>query len=306
MRRYIIAAVVIVFAIAAACVVQVRSGEATVVTRFGNPARVLIEPGAAWRLPLPFESTVPVDLRIRTTSSGLQDVGTRDGLRIIVQAYVVWQVQADAADVKRFMRAVQNQPDEAARQIRTFVGSLLQTTAAGYDLADLVNTDASKVRLVDLESHLQGQITQQLLATYGVRVIQVGIERLTLPAVTLAATVERMRAERETVATERTAVGRRQAAEIRSAADRDARIVRADATVKAADLEAQSKLQAAKVYGHAYASAPELYSLLRSIDTLSTIITPGSKIILRTDAAPFRALVDGPPAISSGGGRREP
>jgi membrane protease subunit HflC len=306
LRRYIIAAIVIVFAIAAACVVQVRSGEATVVTRFGNPARVLIEPGAAWRLPLPFESTVPVDLRIRTTSSGLQDVGTRDGLRIIVQAYVVWQVQADAADVKRFMRAVQNQPDEAARQIRTFVGSLLQTTAAGYDLADLVNTDASKVRLVDLESHLQGQISQQLLATYGVRVIQVGIERLTLPAVTLAATVERMRAERETVATERTAVGRRQAAEIRSAADRDARIVRADATVKAADLEAQSKVQAAKVYGHAYASAPELYSLLRSIDTLSTIITPGSKIILRTDAAPFRALVDGPPAISSGGGRREP
>jgi modulator of FtsH protease HflC len=305
-RRYTIAAVVILFAIAAACVVQVRSGEATVVTRFGNPARVLIEPGAAWRLPLPFESTVPVDLRIRTTSSGLQDVGTRDGLRIIVQAYVVWQVQADATDVKRFMRAVQNQPDEAARQIRTFVGSLLQTTAAGYDLADLVNTDASKVRLVDLEAHLQGQISQQLLATYGVRVIQVGIERLTLPAVTLAATVERMRAERETVATERTAVGRRQAAEIRSAADRDARIVRADATVKAADLEAQSKVQAAKVYGHAYASAPELYSLLRSIDTLSTIITPGSKIILRTDAAPFRALVDGPPAISSGGGRREP
>jgi membrane protease subunit HflC len=306
LRRYIIAAVVIAFAIAAACVLQVRSGEATVVTRFGNPARVLIEPGAAWRLPLPFESTVPVDLRIRTTSSGLQDVGTRDGLRIIVQAYVVWQVQADAADVKRFMRAVQNQPDEAARQIRTFVGSLLQTTVAGYDLADLVNTDASKVRLVDLESHLQGQISQQLLATYGVRVIQVGIERLTLPAVTLAATVERMRAERETVATERTAVGRRQAAEIRSAADRDARIVRADATVKAADLEAQSKVQAAKVYGHAYASAPELYSLLRSIDTLSTIITPGSKIILRTDAAPFRALVDGPPAISPGGSRREP
>ncbi|EGH34995.1 hypothetical protein PSYJA_40837, partial [Pseudomonas syringae pv. japonica str. M301072] len=34
-----------------------------------------------------------LDLRLRTTSSGLQDVGTRDGLRIIVQAYVAWQVQ---------------------------------------------------------------------------------------------------------------------------------------------------------------------------------------------------------------------
>jgi len=303
-RRYLIAAVIVVFAIAAACVVQVRSGEATVVTRFGNPARVLLQPGAALRLPLPFESTVPVDLRVRTTSSGLQDVGTRDGLRIIVQAYVVWQVEPDAADIKRFMRAVQNQPDEAGRQIRTFVGSLLETTTAGYDLSSLVNTDVQKVRIEDLEARLRGQISQQLLATYGVQVLQVGIERLTLPAVTLAATVERMRAERETIATERTAVGRREAAEIRSAAERDARIVRADATVKAADIEAQSKVQSAKTYGHAYASSPQLYTLLRSLDTLSTIIAPGSKVILRTDAAPFKVLVDGPPAADSGAGRR--
>jgi membrane protease subunit HflC len=298
-RRYLIAAIIVVFAVAAACVVQVRSGEATVVTRFGNPARVLLEPGPALRLPLPFESTVPVDLRVRTTSSGLQDVGTRDGLRIIVQAYVVWQVERDAADVKRFMRAVQNQPDEAGRQIRTFVGSLLETTAAGYDLSSLVNTDVKKVRIGDLETHLRDQIRQQLLATYGVQVLQVGVERLTLPAVTLAATVERMRAERDTIATERTAVGRREAAEIRSAAERDARIVKADATVKAADIEAQSKVQAAKTYGHAYASAPQLYTLLRSLDTLSTIITPGSKVILRTDAAPFKVLVDGPPGAET-------
>ena len=33
-----------IFAAVTACVVQVRAGEATVVTRFGNPARVLLEP----------------------------------------------------------------------------------------------------------------------------------------------------------------------------------------------------------------------------------------------------------------------
>jgi len=106
----------------------------------------------------------------------------------------------------------------------------------------------------------------------------------------------------KSASTERTAIGRREAAEIRSAAERDARIVRADATVKAADIEAQSKVQAAKAYGHAYASAPQLYTLLRSLDTLSTIIAPGSKVILRTDAAPFKVLVDGPPGADSGAG----
>ncbi|WP_117207003.1 protease modulator HflC [Pseudomonas coronafaciens] len=288
-RRASLAALLIAFTVAAASLVQVRSGEATVVTRFGNPSRVLLEPGLNWRWPAPFEATIPVDLRLRTTSSGLQDVGTRDGLRIIVQAYVAWQVQGDAANVQRFMRAVQNQPDEAARQIRTFVGSALETTASSFDLSSLVNTDASKVNITAFENQLRQQIDQQLLATYGVRVLQVGVERLTLPSVTLNATVDRMRAERE-------------AAQIRSAAERDARIVEADATVKAADIEAQSRVEAAQIYGRAYAGSPQLYNLLRSLDTLGTIVTPGTRLILRTDAAPFRVLVDGPPTLDGKSG----
>jgi len=299
------AALLVLFAISAASLVQVRSGEATVISRFGNPARVLLEPGLGWRWPAPFEVSVPVDLRLRTTSSGLQDVGTRDGLRIIVQAYVAWQVQPDAENVQRFMRAVQNQPDEAARQIRTFVGSALETTTASFDLSSLVNTDASKVKIADFEAQLRQQIEQQLLSTYGVRVLQVGVERLTLPSVTLTATVDRMRAERETIATERTAVGKREAAQIRSAAERDARILQADAGIKAADIEAQSRVEAAQIYGRAYASSPELYNELRSLDTLGTMVNPGTKIILRTDAAPFRVLVDGPPKLDTKTGSQQ-
>ncbi|HUA26611.1 MAG TPA: protease modulator HflC [Steroidobacteraceae bacterium] len=292
--RLLIAAFVVLFAAAAASLVQVPSGEALVVTRFGNPTRVLMTPGLAWRLPAPLEAVTPVDLRLRTTSSGLQDVGTRDGLRIIAQAYVAWRVRPDSPTVQRFLRAVQNQPDEAARQIRAFIGSALETTTSAFELSSLINTDAGKVQLAALEGRLREQIAQQLLATYGISVISVGIERLTLPAVTLSATVDRMRAERETIAAERTAVGNREAAEIRSAAERDGRIIQAEATVKAAQIEAQSRVQAATIYGRAYAGSPQLYNMVRSLDTLSTIVTPDTKLILRTDAAPFRVLVDGP------------
>jgi len=293
-----LAALLIAVALTAAVLVQVRTGEAAVVTRFGNPVRVVLEPGLAARWPAPFESIIPVDLRLRTTSSGLQDVGTRDGLRIIVQAYVAWQVQADAQHVQRFMRAVQNKPDETARQIRTLVGSALETTAASYDLANLINTNASKVLIADFEGRLTGQINRQLLDIYGVKVVQVGIERLTLPSVTLSATVDRMRAERETIAIERTAIGKRQAADIRSAAERDARIIQADALAHAADIEAQSRVQAAALYGKSFTGSPELYRLLRSLDTLGTIINPQTRLILRTDAAPFRALVEAPGDIA--------
>ncbi|MGV8340394.1 protease modulator HflC, partial [Pseudomonas aeruginosa] len=72
--------------------------------------------------------------------------------------------------------------------------------SSAYDLADLVNTEASRVRIGDFEARLREQIDNQLLATYGVKVVQVGSERLTLPKVTLGSTVVRSRAERETIA----------------------------------------------------------------------------------------------------------
>src|SRR5580704_7136488 len=70
-----VAALIVLAAIAAACIVMVPAGQAGVITRFGNPVRVVTQPGLAWKLPAPFESTIPIDLRLRTTSTGLQDVG---------------------------------------------------------------------------------------------------------------------------------------------------------------------------------------------------------------------------------------
>jgi membrane protease subunit HflC len=292
--RFVVAFLVVAAAVLSACLVLVGPGQAVVVTRFGDPVNVLTAPGLAWKMPAPVESTIDVDLRLRTTSSGLQDVGTRDGLRILIQAYVAWQVPAEADRIRQFLRAVRNQPDVAAQQLRSFVGSSLEITAASFDLANLVNTDPAKVQLAELENRLRERLDEQALKVYGITIRQVGIERLTLPTETLNATVARMRAERETVAAERQAEGQRAAAEIASNADRDARVLRAKAKAEAASIDAKSRLEAADIYGQAYSSAPDLYMLLRSLDTLDTVVGANTRLILRTDAAPFRVLVDGP------------
>ena len=268
------------------------------VTRFGDPARVLVQPGLAWTLPPPIDAVIPVDLRLRTTSSGQQDVGTKDGLRVLLQAYVAWQVPADPDAVRRFLRSVR-QPDEAGRQLRSFLGAALHITAASFDLADLVNTDSSRIRTAELERRLSQQIAGRLRDVYGIEVRQVGIERLSLPAETLAATVARMRAERETLAAERTAEGLRQAAAIRADAERDARIAVAQARAEASGIEAAAQADAARIHARAFNADPELYLLLRSLDTVAAAVGPNSRLVLRTDAAPFRALVQGPPTAAA-------
>jgi len=295
-RRVIIAAIIVSVLFLSACLVQISPGEAVVVTRFGDPVRVLATPGLSLKLPAPIDNTIAVDLRLRTTSSGLHDVGTRDGFRVLVQAYIAWQVPGDPEHVRQFLRAVRNQPAIAAEQLRSFTGSALEITASSFDLSDLVNTQPGHIKLDQFENALRARMNEQALKVYGISVRQVGLERLTLPAETLSATIERMKAERETVAAEHSAEGQRVAAQIESDASRDSRVEVAQAKADAADTEAKSRIAAAEIYKQAYASDPQLYTLLRSLDSLDTLVGTSTNLILRTDAAPFRVLVDGPSA----------
>ncbi|HUO92422.1 MAG TPA: hypothetical protein VMU22_05850, partial [Rhizomicrobium sp.] len=158
------------------------------------------------------------------------------------------------------------------------------------------NTQPGHIKLDQFENALRARMNEQALKVYGISVRQVGLERLTLPAETLSATIERMKAERETVAAEHSAEGQRVAAQIESNASRDARVEVAQAKADAADTEAKSRIAAAEIYKQAYASDPQLYTLLRSLDSLDTLVGTSTSLILRTDAAPFRVLVDGPSA----------
>ena len=297
--RLLLATIILAVAVLATAAVPVAAGTAVLITRFGSPVRVVLTPGLTWKLPAPIEAAIPVDLRLRTTSSGLQDVGTRDGLRILVGAYGAWQVAPDAAAVTAYVRAVRNDPDEAARQLRSFIGSALQVTASSFALSDLVNTNPDRVQLAAFRARLQTELAAPLRANYGIALRTVGVERLSLPDTTLSATVARMRSERETVAAERTAEGLRQAAEIRSEAARDSRIEVARATTEAATIEAGARAEAAAIEARAYKADPSLYMMLRSLDTLSNMVGPNTRLVLRTDAAPFSLLTAGPPSLPS-------
>ncbi|MEA3178581.1 MAG: modulator of FtsH protease HflC, partial [Gammaproteobacteria bacterium] len=186
--RIAVAVVVVCALLLSACLLLVSPGQAIVITRFGNPIRVITTPGLTSKLPAPIDSTLSVDLRLRTTSSGLHDVGTRDGLRILVQAYIAWQIPGDAAHIRQFLRAVRNQPEIAAEQLRSFTGSALEITASSFDLASLVNTRADQIKLDQFENALRQRIDEQALRVYGISIRQVGIERLTLAPDTLTAT----------------------------------------------------------------------------------------------------------------------
>ena len=101
--RIAVAAAILLLALIAECMVMVPADEAVVISpsRRSSP-RADPGSGLSWKLPAPIETTIPIDLRLRTTSTGLQDVGTKDGLRILVQVYTAWQVPDDPQAIRQF------------------------------------------------------------------------------------------------------------------------------------------------------------------------------------------------------------
>jgi modulator of FtsH protease HflC len=303
--RYAIAGAIALLALAVATAVPVATGSAAVITRFGKPVHVAVEPGLTWKAPPPIDRVESVDLRLRTTSSGVHSVLTRDGLSLLVQVWVAWQVGGETEPVLRFMRATRNNPDEAANQLRTFLGSSLETVTGRFELESLLNTDPGKLQMDVYRQAIHDRMAGELSALYGIEVKHVGIERLMIPESTVAATVSRMAAERDTVAEEKKAHGRKIAGEIRASADKESRLIRASAEEDAARIEAAARTAAASIYGTAHSQDPQLYRFLRSLDTLDQIVTNSTRLVLRTDAPPFDALTTipgrapvAPPAVA--------
>jgi membrane protease subunit HflC len=116
-----------------------------------------------------------------------------------------------------------------------------------------------------------------------------------------------MAAERDTVAEEKKANGRRIAGEIRSTAEKDARITKAKANEEASVIESKAASEAATIFGSVQQKDPQFYAFLRSLDTLEQVVGTTTRLVLRTDAAPFRVLVEAPsapaaaPAAQNGG-----
>ena len=293
-QRLLLVAIVLAVVVASTGVVPLRDGDALVVTRFGAPVRIVTDPGLTLTWPAPIEHVQRVNRRLRTTATGSHGVLSKDGLSLVVQVYAAWRITGDGDAVLRFVRSTGGNADAAAGQLRTLLNSALETVSGRFALADLVNTDAGAVRIADYEAAVRERVAAAAEETLGIEVVQIGMERLSLPEQTLQATVARMAEERMVAAQERQAAGRRAASEVTANANREARITKAGAEQEAAAIEAKAKAEAATIYGTAHAADPGLYVYLRSLDVLEATLAGNARLVLSTESAPFQALLAPP------------
>ncbi len=278
--------------------VSVRSGQAVVLTRFGEPRAVHLRPGLHWRAPPPVDAVQRIDMRLRSTSSGMYSTQLADGSIVIIEAFLVWRVAQDREGVLSYLRATGARPRAAAAQLRGALGSSIQTVSGSFAMPDLVNTDAAGVRIGDFEAALRARLAQQV-ARYGVHIIDVGLERMMVPEPIVRSTIQAMIEERKVLAQHKRSEGTERSGAIMSAAYAEGRQIVAGAKADASRIEAEGRREAAEIHAGIETRDPELYRYLRGIEALRQLFATAPTLVLSTEAYPLRMISDGPPVADA-------
>lgn len=279
-----IGVVVLALVLALSSVFVVDEREKALVLQFGQIRDVKEEPGLQFKLPF-IQNVVTYDDRIQSLDTQQQEVTPLDDRRLVVDAFARWRV----SDVIQFRQAVgvggmataERELDGILRaQMREVLGSVTSNTILSADRVALMNRirDAAIVRARAL----------------GIQVIDVRIKRTELPNQNLAATFQRMEAERAREAADERARGNEAAQRVRAQADRTAVELVSEAQRDSDITRGEADAERNAIFAEAFGRDPEFFAFYRSLtayeralggENSTMVISPDSEFFdyLKTD-----------------------
>lgn len=257
---------------------QVDATEAAIVTQFGEPVRVITEPGLYVKLPDPVQSVVPINRQLKIYNLPRTEFLTADKKNIVVEAYATWEV----TDALQFLKTVRD-PVGAEMRLADIIASALGAELGQVELAELVTVESEQMRLPEMLATVsEGAATRT--EPLGFTVTDVRLKQLTFPEANLTSVYQRMRAEREAIARQFRSEGTEQAAGIRAEADAQRAQILATANEEAANIRGEADAQAIAIYAEAFGKDLEFYEFLRTLESYQAFIDDNTTLILPSDS----------------------
>jgi membrane protease subunit HflC len=271
---------------------QVREIESALVTTFGEPKRVITEPGWYFKWPTPIQQVYKFDSRMRVVEAPMGETTTKGAVPIIVNTYVVWKI----ADPLQFFNANERGSiTEAEKKLRSQINDTQNRIIGQHYFAEFINSEPSKIIFEDIEQEMLDDfnIKQNVKDKYGIEIKTVGIKRLKISEDVSKDVFERMIAERNRKTESTISEGNTEASSIMDDANSIKIELLAAAEARAKAIQAEGDAQAAKSYKLLEAD-PGLAIFLQDIEALKKTLEKNSVIVLSTDAYPFNLLKDRP------------
>lgn len=255
--------------------------EKALVLQFGRVVAVKEQPGIAFKIPL-IQEVVRYDDRILSRDIAPLEVTPLDDRRLVVDAFARYRI----ANVTQFRKAVgaggiataENRLDSILRaELREVLGSVTSTDILSSDRAALM----LRIR--------NGAIIQA--RALGLEIVDVRLKATDLPSQNLAATFDRMRAEREREATDERARGNEAAQRVRASADRTVVELVSDATRESEIARGEADAKRAAIFADAFGADPEFFEFYRSLAAYRIALQgKNSTMVLSPDSEFFNYL----------------
>ncbi|MHC4083870.1 MAG: SPFH domain-containing protein [Planctomycetota bacterium] len=273
---------------------QVRETETALITQFGEPLPVIIDPGLNYKWPRPIQRVYKFDSRMRVLEAEVAETTTKGAVPIIVNTYVVWKI----ADPLQFFNANEHGSITKAKEKLVSQISDTQNRIIGqHYFSEFVNSDPSKIIFEDIEKEMLDDfnIKQNVKEKYGIEIKAVGIKQLKISEDVSKDVFARMIAERDRKTLATIAEGNAAATKIKTDANSMEIELLAAAEARAKSIQADGDVEAAKSYKELEAD-PDLAMFLQGIEALKKILAKNTVIVLSTDTPPFD-LIKYTPAI---------
>ena len=260
----------------------VHQTQQALVLQFGDPKRVITQPGLHVKLPF-IQNAVYIDRRVLDFDADSQEVILGDQKRLVVDSFARYRI----VDPLRFYQSV---GDEALLRgrINTILDASMRRVLGEVPLFTVLSADR-----IALMNRIRTQANQEA-QQFGINIVDVRIKRADLPAENAQAIYRRMQTEREREAKELRAQGAELAQRIRSRADRERRVIIAEAQREGEIIRGGGDAQAVRIFADAVGRDVDFFTFYRSMqayrdaladDNTSFVLSPDSEFFRYFDSA---------------------
>ena len=271
----------------------VQETQQVLITQFGEPRRVIREPGLHWKVPF-IQSVISFDRRLLDFDAPGEEVILGDQRRLIVDSFTRYRI----TDPLRFFQTVGATEAGIRARLNSIVTSSLRRVLGNEPLLSVLSTDRARIM-----GEIRRQVNEEA-RQFGIAVEDVRIRRADLPGENTQAILSRMQSERERVAREARAEGAEVAQRVRAGAERERTVLIAEAQAQADILRGQGEQEAIRIFAEAFQRDPAFFQFWRTMQAYREAFSEGdTRMVLTPDSEFFRFFRESPNSLPGAPGQ---
>ncbi|MBP0463439.1 protease modulator HflC [Roseomonas sp. PWR1] len=280
MNRSVIAlaALAVIVVTATSTLFTVHQTQQVLITQFGQPIRVIREPGLQAKIPF-IQSVISFDQRLLDFDAPGEEVILGDQRRLIVDSFTRYRI----TDPLVFYQTVGATEGGIRGRLNSIVSASLRRVMGNEPLLSVLSADRTRIM-----GEIQRQVNVEA-RQFGIEVVDVRIRRADLPQENTQAILQRMQSERERVAREARAEGAEVAQRVRAGAERERTVLLAEAQAQSDVLRGQGEQESLRLVADAFQRDLDFFQFWRSMQAYREAFAEGNtRMVMTPDSEFFR------------------